>query len=165
MATARPQPRSDTPETPEPPRAATGRRGQDVIERLHGRGRLTREQVIAAEEIERLWQGLTRGMFARSAFRAERMGTPGHHDPLDRLRPGEEIAWRNRYRPWAQEQAVTLLSRAGDSTRLQLVLDVVVDNVSLRALEDQHGLRHGSALPHLRAALHRYAEIAGWIDS
>ena len=85
-------------------------------------------------------------------------------DPVDRLTPAEESAWRLRYRPWAREIAVTVAAGAIRTTRLQLVLDVVIDNHGLRQVEGWYRMRHGTAVEHIRAALHRYAEIAGWVD-
>ena len=85
-------------------------------------------------------------------------------DPIDRLTRLEEAAWRLRYRPWAREMAVTVAAGAIRTTRLQLILDVVVDNHGLREVEGWYRMRHGAAIEHVRAALHRYAEIAGWVD-
>ena len=60
--------------------------------------------------------------------------------------------------------AVTVAAGAIRTTRLQLVLDVVIDNHGLRQVEGWYRMRHGTAVEHIRAALHRYAEIAGWVD-
>jgi hypothetical protein len=49
-------------------------------------------------------------------------------------------------------------------SRLQIVLDVVVDNYGLRQVEAWYRMRHGLAFEHVRAALHRYAVLAGWVD-
>jgi hypothetical protein len=49
-------------------------------------------------------------------------------------------------------------------SRLQLVLDLVVDNYGPRQVEGWYRLRHGQALAHVRAALQRYCEIAGWVE-
>ena len=49
-------------------------------------------------------------------------------------------------------------------SRLQLVLDIVVDNNEVREVEDWYRMRHGLGLDYLQGALHRYCEIAGWIE-
>ena len=150
---------------PTPETAAKLRR--DLVARLAQQGRLGGEQVRAALEIRRVWEAFGRGLFPTvdtTAPIAERRKQALFIDPIDRLTPAEERAWRLRYRPWAREMAVTVAAGAIRTTRLQLILDVVVDNHGLREVEGWYRMRHGGAIEHIRAALHRYAEIAGWVD-
>ena len=150
---------------PTPETAAKLRR--DLVVRLAGEGRLGREQVRAALEVRRVWEAFGRGLFPAARHIApvgERAKRAMFVDPIDRLTRAEERAWRLRYRPWAREMAVTVAAGAIRTTRLQLILDVVVDNHGLREVEGWYRMRHGAALEHIRAALHRYAEIAGWVD-
>ena len=157
------EPRSDIGPTPET--AAKLRR--DLVARLAREGRLGREQVRAALEVRRVWEAFGRGLFPATntmAAVAGRRERAMFVDPIDRLTPEEERAWRLRYRPWAREMAVTVAAGAIRTTRLQLILDVVVDNHGLREVEGWYRMRHGAAIEHIRAALHRYAEIAGWVD-
>ncbi len=138
---------------------------RDIVERLAREGRLGPEQVRAALEIRRVWEAFGRGLFPSArpiAPTADRRRRAMFRDPVDRLTPSEERAWRLHYRPWAREMAVTVAAGAVRTTRLQLILDVAVDNHGLREVEGWYRMRHGSALGHIRAALHRYAEIAGW---
>jgi hypothetical protein len=58
---------------------------------------------------------------------------------------------------------VSVLAPAG-VTRLQLILDVVVDNHGVRDLERRYGMRNGSVVTHLVDSLARYCQIAGWIE-
>ncbi|MDE0334638.1 MAG: hypothetical protein OXI64_06735 [Defluviicoccus sp.] len=150
---------------PTPETAAKLRR--DLVRRLAAEGRLGREQVRAALEVRRVWEAFGRGLFPATntmAGAAGRARRAMFADPIDRLTRAEEAAWRLRYRPWAREMAVTVAAGAIRTTRLQLILDVVVDNQGLREVEGWYRMRHGGAIEHIRAALHRYAEIAGWVD-
>ena len=150
---------------PTPETAAKLRR--DLVQRLAAEGRLGREQVRAAFEVRRIWEAFGRGLFPATntmAAAAARGRRAMFVDPIDRLTRQEEAAWRLRYRPWAREMAVTVAAGAVRTTRLQLILDVVVDNHGLREVEGWYRMRHGGAVEHIRAALHRYAEIAGWVD-
>ena len=149
-----------TPET-------AGKLRHDIVERLAREGRLGREQVRTALEIRRVWEAFGRGLFPAArpiALIAERRKHAMFSDPIDRLTPEEETAWRLRYRPWAREMAVTVAAGVIRTTRLQLILDIVIDNHGLREVEGWYRMRHGGAVEHIRAALHRYAEIAGWVD-
>jgi hypothetical protein len=49
-------------------------------------------------------------------------------------------------------------------SRLQLVFDIVIDNHGIRQVEGWYRLRHGQAVDHVRSALRRYCEMAGWIE-
>ncbi len=141
---------------------------RDIVARLGRDGRLCAGQLRAALEIRRVWEAFGRGLFpaARPAAPiAQRRRRAMFTDPIDRLTPAEELAWRLRYRPWAREMAVTVAAGAVRTTRLQLILDVVIDNHGLRQVEGWYRMRHGSAVEHVRAALHRYAELAGWVDA
>ena len=149
-----------TPET-------AARLRHDLVVRLAREGRLGGQQVRAALEVRRVWEAFGRGLFPTvdtTAPIAQRGKQAMFVDPIDRLTPAEERAWRLRYRPWAREMAVTVAAGAIRTTRLQLILDVVVDNHGLREVEGWYRMRHGGAVEHIRAALHRYAEIAGWVD-
>ena len=140
---------------------------RDIVARLARGARLGEEQLRAALEIRRVWEAFGRGLFPATrpvAPVADRRRRAMFTDPIDRLTPAEERAWRLRYRPWAREMAVTVAAGAVRTTRLQLILDVVIDNHGLRQVEGWYRMRHGAAVEHIRAALHRYAELAGWVD-
>ena len=140
----------------------------DIVLRLAQEGRLGNEQVRAAIEIRRVWEAFGRGLFPAAGSIAPVAARKRHamfSDPIDRLTPAEENAWRLRYRPWAREMAVTVAAGAIRTTRLQLILDIVIDNHGLREVEGWYRMRHGAAIEHICAALHRYAEIAGWVDA
>ena len=100
-------------------------------------------------------------LFSSSGFS---VGRARYSDPIARLSLAEEAAWRARYRPWAHEMSLEVVAATARVSRLQLVLDVVVDNNGVREIEGWYRMRHGLAFVYLRGALHRYCEIAGWIE-
>ena len=151
-----------------PPRAFHTGPSARPARRLADRGALSAAQLRAAGEIRRVWEAVGRGLFARArplAPRVDRSGRGPFADPVALLSDGEERAWRLRYRPWAREMALTVAAGGLRASRLQIVLDVVVDNHGVRQVEGWYRMRHGGALAHVGAALHRYAEIAGWTDA
>ena len=155
------KPQPDTRDTgdnvgPTPETAAKLRR--DIVVRLAQEGRLGGEQVAAALEVRRVWEAFGRGLFPSTNTLAPVAGRRKQAmfiDPIDRLTRREEAAWRLRYRPWAREMAVTVAAGAIRTSRLQLILDIVVDNHGLREVEGWYRMRHGGAIEHIRAALHR----------
>lgn len=149
---------------PTPETAAKLKR--DLVEHLHSKGRLSAEHAQAAEEVRRIWQAFSRILGPSATNPAmlatgRRPGNPGM--AIDWLSDVEEIIWRDRYRPWASEMAAQPCGGTVRVTRFQVVLEIVVDNRSLRQTEGFYRMRHGAAFEIVRAALQRYAEIAGWI--
>lgn len=157
----------DPREAAAPPTEQTVRKlRRDVIERLERDGRLRAEQVRAAMEIRRIWEALGRGLFPVAApldVPRQSHWRGRFRDPVDRLGDVDEIIWRTRYRPWAREMAIQIAAGAARVSRLQLVLDVVVDNHGLRQVERDYRMRNGLAIEHLRGALHRYAVLSRWL--
>lgn len=137
---------------------------RDVVERLREEGRLSEEQARAAAEIRRVWEAFGRGLFPRTRdLDRPRQPHGGMFvDPVESLTDTEERIWRLRYRPWAREMSVEIVAGIVRVSRLQIVLDVVVDNFGVRQVEGWYRLRHGHALEHVRSTLERYCEIAGW---
>lgn len=139
---------------------------RDLILHLYEKGSLRAEQVEAAEEIRRIWQAFSRSL-GPTAVNSEALATGRQaaqgRQPIEWLTAAEETIWRTRYRPWAREMGASPCGGTIRVTRFQLVLETVVDNRSLRQVEGFYRMRHGMAVEHLRTALTRYAEIAGWI--
>ncbi len=114
-----------------------------------------------------MWQAFGRGLFPApqdpgADHRADLNAKS--NDPMARLSLAEETAWRVRYRPWADQMSHEVVAATARISRLQLVIDVVVDNNGVRDVERWYRMRHGMAFDYLRGALHRYCEIAGWIE-
>ncbi len=158
-------PDHDAPIGPTPETAAKLR--YDVIAKLYLDGKLDDTHVAAAQEIRRVWEAIGRGLFPR-ARQLDRIpnrgGATRPREPADLMSQSEAIAWRDRYRPFATEMSVDILSRVSRVSRLQLTLDIVIDNYGLRQVEDWYRLKHGVAAGHLRTALERYAVLAGWVE-
>jgi hypothetical protein len=151
----------------EPTAQTVAKLRRDVVERLRQEGRLSEEQARAALEIRRVWEAFGRGLFPRTRDldRPRRPHRGIFDDPVERLTDSEERAWRLRYRPWAREMSVEIVAGVVRVSRLQLVLDIVVDNFGIRQVEGWYRLRHGQAYDYVRSALARYGEIAGWVDA
>jgi hypothetical protein len=139
---------------------------RDLMLLLYQKRRLRIEHLQAAEDIRRIWQAFSRSLGA-TAVNPDTLATGRQpvqgRQPLDWFTATEEVIWRNRYRPWAREMGSSACGGTIRVTRLQAVLELVVENRSLRQVEGFYRMRHGAAADHLCAALQRYAEIAGWI--
>ncbi len=131
---------------------------RDVVETWHTQGRLGDEQLRAAGEIQRVWHAITAGLWPRS-------------QPLVRAARGADVndwpaslrrAYTERYVPWRTEAGLTMASPR--LPVLALVLDVVVDNLGPKQMERRHAIHRDRAVRLVQAALHRYAEMAGWLD-
>lgn len=139
----------------------------DVLAKLYLDGKLDDVQIAAADEIRKVWEAVGRGLFprARTLDRIpNRSGAVRRREPADLMTHAEARAWRDRYRPWADEMSVAILSSVSRVSRLQLTLDIVVDNYGFRQVETWYRLKHGVAAGHLRTALDRYCALAGWIE-
>lgn len=134
----------------------------DTIAKLYNRGSIRAEQIDAAEEIALVYEAWGKCFFpkAKNLDRGAAAGT--FMDPVQRLSPFELGRWRDHYKPWADEMGRKTIGRSRN-THLQLVLDVVVDNLGPRQLDELYGVKNGSCLETLQAALLRYCEIAGWL--
>ena len=139
---------------------------RDLILHLYEKGRLGKEHLAAAEEIRRIWQAFSRSLgptAVNSDLLATGRQTAQGRQPLEWLSETEEHIWRKHYRPWAREMAGGSCGGTIRVTTFQIVLEIVVDNRSLRRIEGAYRMRHGTAALSLEAALTRYAQIAGWL--
>jgi hypothetical protein len=64
--------------------------------------------------------------------------------------------WEHHYMPWSREVLLEIVSGLSDTRWLQLVLDIVVDNITLRAAKTRYGITHGKAFGYLVDGLERY---------
>ena len=137
---------------------------RDVVEELGAARRLGHDEMSAARDIRLVWDALGRSMFpSRELDRALASG-PGYSGaihPEERMTGPEARAWRQRYLPWVGMLGQVRPVRGGP-TAAQLAIAMVVDNWTPRQAEDEFGMRHGTAVRWLRAALHGYAVQAGW---
>lgn len=139
---------------------------RDEVIFLFQKGYIEREHVEAAREIEEIWHAA-----CRSVFRVGMVYEPRDYDipkkysgrfPMEAMTDSERRIYRLHYIPWAAEMAAALPAKR-HLTQLQLVMDVVADNRHMAAIERLYGIPKGKGLvsKYLRAALGRYAEIAG----
>mgnify|MGYP003674073035 CR=1 FL=1 len=152
---------------------AVPRRGKlkrSVVERLLRKGHLLRQHAMAADDVEALFALLSRGHFASAGRREKVDESRDIRDVFDRMSEPERRRLRDVYWPWLDWLGQEPLDiRFGDGVRkhyanpLPLVIDIVVDNCGMREAEQRHGLRHGAARAILRAALHRYCLLAGYL--
>ncbi len=124
------------------------------LKALHEAGSLALEHLSAAAEIERVFVALTAGLFARPRQEAIRGGRPRD------MTEAAAIAYGDRFRPWA----ATLSERhkAGGPPILEVVIDCVVDGLSLREIDSARRWRHGRAAAYVVEGLELYATMAGW---
>jgi len=148
------------PERRDPPTVQTAARlRRDVIATLLARRRLLPRHAAAAEEIRTVHEAVGRGMFPTAQLvsgPAAGRGRRNAHDFLDRMSARERAAWERRYLPWTRALAGELAGALPGTRWLQLVIDIVVDNATLRETERRYRLRHGAALPWLRRGLESY---------
>lgn len=131
----------------------------DVIGSLLARQRLDLRYAQAAEEIRTVLEAVGRGMFATAQSTAWTGRAPKHrtyHDFISRMSAHERRLWERHYLPWSHDLSVEIAAGLQGTRWLQLMLDVVVDNISLRAAETRYGLAHGGAFGYLLEGLERY---------
>lgn len=136
----------------------------DVIARLARRGAIDDAEAGAAQEIRAVYLALCRGLFAHARDYGAAFA-PGGRVPvsgIERLGEREAMLWREHWRPWSLEMGRVVIAGAkGQTTRLTVAIDIVIDNHGPRQSDRRHGLRHGRSLAEVRAALSRYAEVSG----
>lgn len=150
-----------------PTRQTVRRRRRDPVRRLAEDATLTAGQVAAAEEIllvlEALMRALTRPAYDPGGTPMRRRGQ--RRPPAGFLAEPLRPAYR-RYRAWVETTGATLCGRGARMRSLaSVVVDVLVDGRSYRAVEASLRLRHGAghAQAMLRYALACYALDAGRI--
>jgi hypothetical protein len=152
------------PDKPAGAKTAVGLK-RDAVSAMLRRGSLCPEHYLAAEQIREIYQALVSGFTATPRPPMEAAPRPrkaaAWYHPFERMPDRLVRLYHDRYRPWSSEMGGL---RCGGKTHLELTIDVVVDGYSLHGIETHQALRHGTASTQLRAALQRYAEIAGWLE-
>lgn len=132
---------------------------RDVIAGLFARRRILPHHAAAAEEIRGVHEAVGRGMFPTAQVVAGTGSGPGRRrarDFLDRMSEHERDLWQRRYLPWTRALAVEIAAGLPGTRWLQLVIDIVVDNATLREVESRYRLRHGTARAYLVRGLELY---------
>jgi hypothetical protein len=132
---------------------------RSVPDKLFAGGKITSEQFKAALEILGIFEAITSGLNARTSSFDARVDRS--HSVND-WRPGLSRAYTERYIPWREEAGLVMLRDR--ACLADLTLDVVVNNLGLSQSAQLWGMSRDRVLRELRKSLHRYAEIAGWIE-
>jgi len=77
----------------------------------------------------------------------------------DRMSDKEAILWERCYLPWSRQLSCEIASGIPGTRWLQMVVDIVVENEPLEAIEQKYRLGGGMALGFLVSGLDRYIEI------
>jgi hypothetical protein len=130
----------------------------DPLVRLHKLGRLRDEHLRAGWEIRSVWVAITERLWPRVS---RLLRSPAGSEESD-WPPGIKRAYTERYAPWRDETRFYLVK--GNHTRADLVFFVAVDGMGVLQTAKRCGLHDRVVHSELQIGLHRYCEIAGWID-
>ncbi len=135
---------------------------QDTVISLLAAGDISSDHVRVAEEIRTVFETVSRGMFPASSWRAE--ASQGSHkrrrmDFVDRMSDDDAILWERCYLPWTRELGCEVASGVPGTRWPQMVIDIVVENEPLEAIEQRYRLGRGMALGFLVNGLDRYLAI------
>lgn len=124
---------------------------RDVMLGLLERGVITQDQMNAAEAIRGVWQSLLTAMSpVRPLDGTSRRGGIVK-SPLERIGDKAYEQWRDKYLPWvARAKRVRVRPWV---TGFQIVMDVVVENRSLRETRAMRGIQHPDVVEALQLAL------------
>lgn len=149
-----PNPENDPP----PAYAALQRRPRDPLVNM----RLSGRQAAAAEEIRAVFEATVRRLMARGlSFGNTRVDAcVAVRDPFDAMPADLARKRHRRYLPWV-ERSRRVVAGAGADAReplrlVDLVLSVLIDRASIRALERRHGVASGTLARAFKAALDDY---------
>lgn len=149
------------------PTPETGQRlRSSVIDKLVLKGRLTREQADASDEIVLVQEIFGRGLTMSGGENA-RSGVVHHgihRSVLERMTLDEERILKRVYRPWMQEVGTRPVFPDRELSALDLVLAVAVERHGVWQLDRSLGLRNGTTTKTLQNVLQVYVEIAGWMS-
>ena len=114
------------------------------------------EDVLAAEEIRRVYAFLVACMFAKvQRFEARSAGADSERVPLSMIDANGRYT---RWRKWADIE-----HKRGGMPYLPVTIDIVVDGLSCAEVDANRRWRKGKAATALREALREYAYMAGWV--
>lgn len=122
------------------------------LEAMRSRGAIGMEEMRAADEIARVFHGVTAGLFARAqAIEPARGSGRGMPAALAEV-------YSERYKPWADW--------ASEPSRRRIMaacMDVIIDGWTVGEVDADRRWRNGTASELLREGLTQYARMAGWL--
>ena len=146
-----------------PTRQTVAKLKTDIITRLYGMGRIEDHHAHAAHQIRTVFEAVGRSMFPvldPEMWTGKAPRKRAGRDFLDRMTERERHLWQHHYLPWTREMAVEIAAGLPGVRWLQLVIDVVVENLTLREVEQRYRLAHGKAFEFVKSGLEKYARHA-----
>lgn len=121
----------------------------------------THEMKQAGDEIERIFTGISGGLMPRSQL-GSFSGASGCPSIAPDSPASERMiaAWRDRYQPWAKAMADH--KTASGKPVMAFIIDLCVEDMTIRECERYHGLTNGSGPELIQYGLGRYVEMARW---
>lgn len=145
-----------------PTRQTARRLRPDAVRRLFNTGRIDNHHAMAAEQIRAVCEATGRGLVA--AIRPDMVAAAPNRcfgrDFLDRMTERERDLWLHCYLPWKSRMEAMRKSGLAGLRQVQLVIDVVVENRTLREVELEYGLKRGRGFHQLVFGLEEYACVA-----
>lgn len=126
--------------------------------RMVDRKEITGPMMQAAQEIDRVYMGLT-GMLVMGGSAME----PRSKGQAAAMPEAVATAHAKRYLPWARLMADW--RKRGGPPALEIIIDVVVDGRPLTCIDRERQWRNGTAKHVVRLALLKYAVLAQWAPS
>lgn len=157
------RPAWDSDQSPGPTPQTVRKCKQDNMVALYTKGQIDLDELRAVEHIRSMFEAVSRGLMPRAVDHTEPYSDrPGKlpRKGLETLTGAEYGHWAKVYKPWSAEEAKVMVTPA--LRRSELVHLLVVDNLSLNAIETRHRIGHGKALEHLQDSLALYCHCAGW---
>ena len=121
---------------------------QGTMSRLIENSRIGGEEVRAAQEIERVYFGLTCQLFARGATYGERLARSSGDWPEWLV-----LAYHERYKPWADTVKQPILP---------VTVDILIEGMTGREIDTRRSWGKGKAVNFLIDGLQLYVDMAGW---
>lgn len=120
----------------------------------------------AGDEIEKVFRRLSSGAFSKSQMGAMSGGVGGGESQTDDMILAS-ARMEARYRAWANamdEHRVVSMNRRPSEHRpvLPFLIDLTMDDLSIREAERIHHLRNGKGLELIEYGLGEYVRMAGW---
>ena len=136
----------------------------DVVQALAARRRLTKPEMAAVGEIQRIDEALGRCIFPAREMDAAIRGNGGSYRApisyLDRMSDDEILIYEKHYMPW--KSAMAKVQYLGCPVNvLTVCIAIVWDNLGLEAVEARFNMKSRTALGILKFGLGEYARVAG----
>ena len=112
------------------------------------------EMKQAGDEIERVFVAVSGALMSRS-----QMGDGGGSSSGG-WAESLVIAWRDRYKPWAAAMSAHRI--ATGSPVFEFILDIALEDLTMRECERRLGVRNGKGPEIIRFGLGEYVTMAGW---